>query len=122
LNQVVAANAGPIINGMPGEGCTLWAPNHTLVPVVVVSATAASGLESLVVEDTLNEPINGLGDGNTLGDIVIIRNPDGSYAVALRAERSGTLRDRIYTLTATASDLAGNTTTSTATCTVPHNK
>ena len=42
--------------------------------------------------------------------------------VQLRAERLGTLGDRIYTLTATAKDLAGNTATAKATCTVPHDQ
>src|SRR5262249_55594986 len=53
-------------------------------------------------------------------DIVITRNADGAFVVQLRAERSGQDKDRIYTLEATASDLAGNRTVSTATCVVPH--
>jgi len=41
--------------------------------------------------------------------------------VTLRAARLGTA-DRIYTVTATATDAAGNTTTSVATCVVPRNQ
>ena len=46
----------------------------------------------------------------------------GGFVVELRAEHLGKARDRIYTLTATAADLAGNTVTATATCTVPHDQ
>jgi hypothetical protein len=50
--------------------------------------------------------------------------PDGwgGYAVYLRAERPGNGHGRVYTIRATATDRAGNTATSTATCTVPHDQ
>jgi hypothetical protein len=43
--------------------------------------------------------------------------------VDLRADRLGSVAaDRIYTVRATATDVVGNVTTTTATCIVPHDQ
>ena len=110
----------PVISGMPAGGCTLWPPNHKLVQLATVTAMdALSGLApgSLEVTGTSNEPI----DPSDLA-IVTTSNGSGGFIVQLQADRLGTGNDRIYTLTGTASDLAGNTATTTATCTVPHDQ
>jgi hypothetical protein len=109
----------PTIAGLPtGGACTLWPPNHRLVQVANVSASGGlSELASLTVTGSSNEPENGLGDGDTAPDVVI---HDG--IVQLRAERSGTGTGRVYTVMATASDIAGNETTVTTTCLVPHDQ
>jgi len=133
-NSVTAPPADrtpPVISGMPSN-CTLWPANHKMVQVATVSAADApgpdglppSGLASLSVSATSNEPANGLGDGNTASDIAItsLGGPLGPYVVQLRAERSGTGAGRVYTITATAMDLAGNSATATAVCTVAHNQ
>jgi hypothetical protein len=111
--------APPVISGMPVAGCTLWPPNHKLVSVATVAAgDGGSGLAAAVsVTGLSNEPDNGLGDGDTTGDIVI-----NGGSVQLRAERSGKGTGRTYTLTATVSDLAGNSTTATSGCAVPHDQ
>jgi PKD repeat protein len=110
---------GPTISGMPGQGCVLWPPNHRLVTVADVSAAdGLSGLAGgLLITVTSNEPINDVGDGNTGPDFVI-----AGGKVALRVERSGTSTGRIYTITATATDRAGNTTQAVSTCVVPHDQ
>jgi hypothetical protein len=85
----------------------------------VAAGDGLSGMESglPVVTGTSNEPEDGPGDGNLAPDILITGG-----SVQLRAERSGTGTGRLYTLTATSSDLAGNDATATATCTVPHDQ
>ena len=102
----------PIISGLPAPGCTIWPPNHKLVQVATVTATdALSGLAagSFKVTGTSNDPAN--------GQIVITGGPS-QFSVQLGADK-----DLIYTVTATASDLAGNTITKhQATCTVPHDQ
>ena len=110
----------PVILGMPA-GCSLWPPNHKLVTVGTVTATdALSGVAvgSLQVKGTSSE---GAG-GPQSPDIVITPNGTGGFVVQLRAERSGNSIDRVYSLTATVSDLAGNLAAATSNCTVPHDQ
>ena len=106
---------------MPAAGCTLWPPNHKLVQVADVSAAdALSGLAagSFKVTGSSNEPSSDPGNP----EIVITPDGSGGFLVQLRADRLGTGGGRVYTLTATANDSAGNTATMTATCTVPHDR
>jgi len=42
--------------------------------------------------------------------------------VSLRAERAGNGNGRTYTISATATDAAGNTASATGTCVVPHDR
>lgn len=108
----------PLISGMPAS-CSLGPPNHKLVTVATVTASdALSGVAagSLQVTGTSNEA----SDDPHSPDIVVSPNGTGGFVVQLRAERAGNGGGRVYNLTATASDLAGNTTTATASCIVPH--
>src|SRR5437667_1704623 len=104
---------------MRASGCALWPPNNQMVQVATVTAAdALSGLApgSFQVTGSSNEPSD-----PTKPDVVITSNGSGGYVVQLRARRLGSGTGRIYTLQATATDLAGNTVTSTATCSVPRN-
>jgi PKD repeat protein len=109
----------PTLTGLPGAGCSLWPPDHRLVEVGLVTAQdALSGSAGApVVTVTSNEPANGTGDGDLEPDVLITGG-----AVQLRAERAGNGTGRVYTIKATASDLAGNTASATATCQVPHDR
>jgi len=92
---------------------TIWPPNHTMVPVVAtLSATdAGSGIESVVLTSiTSDKPDSGLGDIHA-----DFGTPSTTFSV--RAEK-----DRVYTVTFTATDKAGNKTVKTATVTVPHDQ
>jgi hypothetical protein len=70
-----------------------------------------------VVTATSSEPVDGRGDGHTAPDLFV-----SGGLVTARAERAGTGAGRTYTITATATDLAGNTTRKTSTCVVPHDR
>ena len=108
----------PAINGLPGGSCVLWPPNNKKRQVAVVSAQdPVSGVANLHVTATSNEPM----DPND-PDAVVQADGLGGFVVELRAARLGAGSGRVYTLTATATDLAGNTRTSTASCTVPHDQ
>lgn len=118
--RVLSDTTPPVISGMPAVGCTLWPPNHKLVQVTTVTAAdALSGLApgSFKVTGTSNEP----SDPND-PQIVITPNGSGGYVVHLQADRLGTGNGRTYTLSATASDLAGNSASLTTTCTVAHDQ
>jgi hypothetical protein len=109
-----------LIADLSAHNCTLWPPNHKLVEVARLKANdALSGLspESLYVYGTSNEPEDGRGYRNSTPDIVV-----SGGRVQLRAERSGTGNGRVYTITASATDQAGNSAMTTVTCTVPHDQ
>ena len=75
-----------------------------------------SGVVASSSSISCNEPVNGGGDGNTSADWQVV----DAHHVQLRAERSGTGNGRIYTITISARDAAGNTSSSAVTVTVPH--
>ena len=115
----VVDEEAPVISSVTASPNKLWPPNHKMVPVTVaVDATDNCDFACQIISVASNEPVNGLGDGNTTPDWVIT----GDLTVNLRAERSGTGSGRIYTITVECSDSSGNSSTDTATVTVPHDK
>lgn len=100
---------------------SLWPPNHKYVEVKI-NASAFDICDPnptiSLVSIKSNEPDNGIGDGNTSNDIIIINN----FTFRLRAERSGTGSGRIYTITYRAIDASGNSATMTVEIEVAHNQ
>jgi uncharacterized protein len=98
----------------------LWPPNHKYVSVDA-TAVATDDFDPTptvtLVSVTSSEPDNapGGGDGNTTSDIVVVDRD----TFRLRAERDENGTGRVYTVTYRAADACGNTTTETATVTVP---
>jgi hypothetical protein len=96
----------------------LWPPNHKYV-TVQASVTLADDRDPSpsveLVSVMSSEPDNGLDDGNTTTDVVIV--DDDTFR--LRAERSGFGTGRVYTITYRATDACGNESVATATVTVP---
>jgi uncharacterized protein len=96
----------------------LWPANHKYVNVtatVAVSDDTDSSPTVTLVSVTSNEPDNGDDDGETVNDIVIVDD----FHFRLRAERSGTGTGRTYTMTYQVIDACGNSTTASATVSVP---
>jgi hypothetical protein len=91
---------------------TLWPPNGKLVPVNVdvVVDDETSGAAGFVLDEA--PPADAVG--------FVPGTPDVSGL--LRAKRSGDDADRVYALTYTGSDVAGNTATCEATVMVPHDQ
>jgi hypothetical protein len=107
--------------GLPAaRPSSLWPPNHKMVEVTVAYELSdnCSGPVTSSLSISCNEPVNGGGDGNTSADWQVV----DAHRVRLRAERSGTGRDRIYTVTITARDAAGNVSTTSVPVTVNHNQ
>ncbi len=114
---------GPVISGAGASPSSLWPPNHKMVNVTVNytatdNCTPSGSIVCQIISVTSNEPIDGLGDGDTAPDWEIVNN----QLVRLRAERSGTGTGRVYTITIRCTDGAGNNTFKTVTVTVPHNQ
>ena len=99
---------------------SMWPPNHKLVDVAAtVTVTDADPNATItLVSVTSNEPDDGLGDGDTEGDIVIVDD----FNFELRAERSALGDGRVYTITYEVTDACGNSTVASATVTVPLNQ
>ena len=116
----VVDTTAPSIENIRTTPSLLWPPNHKMTPVVVnVSASDSCSPTTVckIVSVHSNEPINGLGDGDTAPDWEI----NGNLGVTLRAERAGTGNGRIYTITVQCTDASGNSATKETVVIVPRN-
>jgi len=101
----------------------LWPPNHRMQAVQAVldihdACDPAPTVQ--LVSVTSNEPDNGLGDGDTSGDIAGATLGTDDRSVQVRAERAGPGSGRVYTFVYRVTDASGNATQVSATVTVPH--
>ena len=95
----------------------LWPPNHKMRSIQITGVTDPAGgtINIQVTSIKQDEPVNGLGDGDT--------SPDGiAQPLQVRSERSGTANERVYHIGFIASDEAGSTCTRTVTVCVPHDQ
>jgi hypothetical protein len=100
----------------------LWPPNHRMqtVQAVLDIQDCDTDLTVELVSVTSNEPDNGLGDGDTSGDISGASLGTDDRSVQVRAERAGPGSGRVYTFVYRVTDGSGNSTDATAAVTVPH--
>jgi len=113
------SNPPPVIDGASADKTELWPPNHKFVDVAVAySITDNCGPVVTTLSVTSNEPVDGLGDGDTSPDWEIVDN----HHVRLRAERAGKGSGRIYVITIVATDSAGQSSSKTLAVTVPANQ
>ncbi len=111
----------PVVQSFIASPNLLWPPDHRLVPVTVKVSAADNcdpNSSCRITAVSSNEPVNGLGDGDTDTDWIIT----GGLTADLRAERSGTGSGRVYTINAQCTDASGNSAAATASVTVPHNQ
>src|SRR5215831_16244303 len=109
----------PVINGLSTNPEVLWPPNHKMIPVKVNYTVTDPCPNTCVLTVSSNEPINGIGDGNTSPDWEVI----DAHDVNLRAERSGPGSGRIYTITLTyTNDTNKLSTTQKVNVVVPHDQ
>jgi hypothetical protein len=97
-------------------------PNHKLAVItatVAATDTCDANPAVALVSIESNEPDNGLGDGDQPNDIQEAAFGTDDRQFSLRKERGGSGTGRIYTVTYSATDASGNTTTRQATVTVP---
>jgi uncharacterized repeat protein (TIGR01451 family) len=118
-SSVLASNPPPMISNAAADPSVLWPPNHKMIDVTVsYDVTDNCGGVITKLEVASNELVDGDGDGDTSVDWEVL----DEHHVRLRAERSGEDNERIYTITITAMDSAGGSSSQTVTVTVPHNQ
>jgi hypothetical protein len=113
------ANPAPAISGVSGSRPRLLFPFFQMVPVTVnYTASDACGPVTTTLGVTSDEPVTGAGQG-----LAGLTTPDwqvvDAHRVRLRSERSVRGDGRIYTITITATDAAGGTSTAQTTVTMP---
>jgi hypothetical protein len=117
----VVDTTAPTIASVTATPNSLWPPNHQMVPVAVavsVSDVCDASASCQIKSVASNEPINGLGDGDTSPDWVIT----GPLTLQLRAERAEKGSGRTYTITVECTDGSGNSSTKTVTVGVTPNQ
>jgi hypothetical protein len=112
--------------GVPGPddpGCTAHPGPIGTLPWYAENGLVSDGDPAVafqLLSITSDEPDNGLGDGDTAGDIQGATLGTADTSFALRAERSGAGSGRVYTVVYRATDGSGNSSLATARVTVPH--
>jgi mannose/cellobiose epimerase-like protein (N-acyl-D-glucosamine 2-epimerase family) len=98
----------PTVSGLPVQPCRIWPPNERMVQVADVAGhDDFSGVSSVDVGVTVDE--------EATGDVEIVGG-----VVRVRAIRDDEGDGRVYTVTAHVTDVAGNLTTQSGACVVPH--
>jgi len=119
----VADQTAPSITNLAVAPSVLWPPNHRLVDIgVAFDAADNCGAATCVLTVSDNQArtdrdgdYSRSGDSDDGPDVIVV----DAHHVRVRSERRGGI-DRVYTLTLTCTDAAGNRTVRTGTVTVPH--
>ena len=114
--RVQDVNDPPVCDTARPSSARLWPPNHVLMPVSILGVSDPNG-DRIAIQATgifQNEPVDGVGDGDTAPDAVIT-----TEGVLLRAERSGSGSGRVYHVTFTATDGSGGSCTGAVVVLVP---
>lgn len=123
ITVIIKDSSAPTISPV-ASSYIMWPPNHIMVNIAIDAyASDNSGHVTLTASVASNEPVDGLGDGDTGPNdwtTPVINQATGRIDLQLRRERSGKGTGRIYTITITAADLSGNTSTANVNISVPH--
>lgn len=103
--EVFSDNHPPVCSGAAASDTSLWPPEHQLVQIAVTGVTDPDGDPVMITVTSIyqDEPVNGLGDGDTAPDGFGV----GAALAEIRAERSGTGDGRFYYIGFTADDGRG---------------
>jgi hypothetical protein len=114
----VVDTTAPVITEAATPNVLLWSPNKTMTPVTV------SGVITDFSPTTANyRVVDEYGKVQPSGSITIGAGGAYSFVVRLEAYRNGNdANGRVYTVTVTATDAGGRTSTKSAVVLVPHNQ
>lgn len=116
---VVNVNDSPVCSLAQASPNLRWPPNLTMTQVSIVGLTDPQNQTLTITYPTVtqDEPVNGLGGGDTTPDAAVAGND-----ILLRAERSGSGNGWVYVVQFTATNSDGDKCSGTVKVTVPHNK
>jgi hypothetical protein len=116
---VLQVSAPPTCSVAQATPAVLWPPNHGLVRIAVtgVSDPGAGPVSFTFTGVTQDEPVDGLGDGDTSPDAVI-----EAGQVFVRSERSGNGNGRVYRISFIADNGHGGVCSGAVAIGVPHQK
>ena len=120
----IITNLPPDCSGAASAPDEIWPPDHKFADVSVVGVTDPDGdpLTITITGIAQDEPLEGLGDGNTCPDALGVDTDIAS----VRAERSGSKKvpgdGRVYHISFTAEDGQGGECSETVTVCVPHDR
>lgn len=117
--SVLDINSPPSCGTAAANPMAMWPPNHKLVPIGITGVKDPDNDQVTItlLNVTQDEPIDGLGDGDTAPDAVI--QGDG---LLLRAERAGNSNGRTYRVSYRADDSFGESCTGDLSVIVPHDR
>jgi hypothetical protein len=113
------SNQPPVCSGSPSVA-ELWPPDHSMRSVSINGVTDPDGDATNITINSVfqDEPVNGLGDGDTAPDATGV----GTATASVRAERSGTGDGRVYVIAYTATDGRGGSCSGTVEVSVRHSQ
>ncbi|MFQ5598069.1 MAG: hypothetical protein ACE5GK_08465 [Nitrospiria bacterium] len=113
-------NTPPDCSGAASSTARLWPPNHKLVTIDIqgVLDPEDDPINIRIASITQDEPVNGVGDGNTAPDGFGI----GASSAQVRAERSGKGNGRVYVIGFHAEDGRRGACIGQVTVGVPHDQ
>ena len=114
---VESSNNPPDCSRAYASSNSLWPPNHKYQSISINGVTDPDGdtITTAVNYIKQDEPVNGLGDGDTSPDATIT-------PLQVRAERSGTGNGRVYQIGFTAQDGKGGKCEGAVKVCVPHDQ
>lgn len=115
------SNRAPNCSGVTAQPPTLWPPNHRWIPISIVGVVDPDGDPVAIAIKSIrqDEPVNGLGDGDTSPDGLV---GIGNATAQVRAERSGNGNGRVYHIGFEANDGRGAACNGEVKVSVPHNQ
>jgi hypothetical protein len=117
-------NQPPVCSAAGPSVAEIWPPNHKMVSVKILGVTDPDGdpVSIVITGITQDEPVNGLGDGDTSPDGAGV----GANTAQVRAERAGTPKvpgnGRVYHIHFEASDDMGGACSGVVKVGVPHDQ
>ncbi len=99
-------NDPPACNLAEPSVASLWPPNHKMEEIAINSVSDPDGDVTFIAITgiTQDEPIDGLGDGDTSPDAQALINASGDDTTLLRRERDGSGNGRVYQINFNADD------------------